>query len=114
MGGQEGQSRVEQHLQDLRVAARAWIEYERMTDDQRRDQEMLRAELGLPPPEPPEPLIIYRRMKAFNLHWYDGGYVDQPYLLMRELEIVLILEQEFDRRDEANRQRALEARMKGN
>ncbi len=113
MGPKESQDRVAQHLHDLRVETRAWLEYERMSETDKSDQDMLRAELGLAPPEPPEPLSVLRRLKAFNMHWYDGGYVDQPHLLMREMEAVLLIEQEFERRDEANRRRQWEAAMKG-
>lgn len=45
-------------------------------------------------PEQPEPLSILRELRRFNASWWPGGYADQPYLLLMELNCVIECELE--------------------
>lgn len=47
-------------------------------------------------PEQPEPLTILRRLRRFNSQPWSGGYLDQPWILMAELNEVIEAEIEYD------------------
>jgi hypothetical protein len=48
-------------------------------------------------PEQPEAMGILRQLRRFNITWVKGGYEDQPYILMRELNEVVETELEHER-----------------
>lgn len=55
-----------------------------------------RAEDGKLEPEPPQPYITYRRLQAYSSLYYDGGYANQPYLMMREFDQCVRAENEME------------------
>lgn len=56
----------------------------------------------------PEPLMWLRRLRAFSTLLYEGAYLDQPYVFMRELEAARDAELEF----KMVQQRNLENKLK--
>jgi hypothetical protein len=43
-------------------------------------------------PEQPEPLMVLRKLRRFNLTLWPGGYADQPAIHMMEMNAVIDVE----------------------
>lgn len=91
---------IDRHLEDLRAATLAWLDYE---DSQSEvvipgqaasitTQLMSIATMDNPgpkeKPEQPETLALYRKLKMLNMSYWPGAYFHQPYILMLELSAV--------------------------
>jgi len=58
-------------------------------------------------PEQPEPMTILRQLRRFNSTWWQGGYADQPWILMHEMNVVI--EAEIDHENILNQNRYMQA-----
>lgn len=52
------------------------------------EQSMGHPGLHAKPPEKPEALILYQQMEVLHIPVWDGGLMDQPYILMQEFAVV--------------------------
>lgn len=57
-------------------------------------------------------MAILRKLRRFGLSMWDGGYADQPYILMRELNVVIEVEIEMENIQALNAM--LQAQFAGN
>lgn len=55
-------------------------------------------------PEPPEAYDVLMQLRRFGVSWANGGYEDQPCLLMKELNAVCEAEEEHDAVKRINRE----------
>ena len=61
--------------------------------------------------ELPDPFATLLSLRRFNTMYWEGGYADQPHLLMQELEAAAAAESEFQHVQRINaEQRARNAR----
>lgn len=65
-------------------------------------------------PEQPEILMILRRMRKMDVPYTDGGYEDQPYILMLELDAAVDTENEHWARIRLNQAAQAGAQNNGN
>lgn len=65
--------------------------------------------------EQPEALAYLRRMRklGFGTKWFDGGYSEQPHILMREFETVIDAEHEHAQLTATNLRIQAEAAQNG-
>ncbi len=54
-------------------------------------------------PEQPEPMTLLRKFGRFSLSYWQGGYADQPSVLMQEFYVVSQAEIEHENVRQANR-----------
>lgn len=108
---------IESHLETLKDAVTRWLEHEGKKNgvEQAVDDDLL-LHLAEPDdvvePEQPEALSYVRRMRRLGyttLQWSDGGFADQPHILMRELETVVVAEAEYAQMVVTNAQIAAKA-----
>lgn len=88
---------MEDHITALKEATTDWLSWEDAQINEAKKAEWL-GEHNDTAPEQPEPLAILRRLRRFNFSvmMYSGGYLNQPHILMRELNTVMDAELEYD------------------